>query len=80
MDEHIYRKENLGKSLNILNNKNCKIAYLGSSVTLQKEGYRSFLHQLLCDRSKKTHKQINASIGDTGSITAVFTMEEDVLP
>ncbi|MDJ0569651.1 MAG: hypothetical protein QNJ53_11460 [Pleurocapsa sp. MO_192.B19] len=80
MNQHIYRKESLGKSFQRLNNKSCRIAYLGSSVTVQKEGYRFFLQKMLCEHSKKQHLEINASIGDTGSITAVFTMEEDVVP
>ncbi|MDJ0632809.1 MAG: sulfotransferase family 2 domain-containing protein [Xenococcaceae cyanobacterium MO_188.B29] len=80
MNKHIYREGNLAESLKRLNNKLCRIAYLGSSVTVQKEGYRFSLQKMLCEHSKKQHLEINASIGDTGSITGVFTMEEDVVP
>lgn len=80
MNKHVYRQERLGESLKRINNKNCKVAYIGSSVTVQKEGYRVFLQQIMCERSGKKHLEINAAIGDTGSITGVFTMEEDVIP
>lgn len=53
---------------------------MGSSVTVQKEGYRVFLHQWFQEYFKQPHQEINASIGGVGGMTGVFTMDEDVIP
>lgn len=52
---------------------------MGSSVTVQKEGYRIFLQQYLREYFQQEHLEICAAIGGVRAITGVFTMDEDVI-
>ena len=79
MDNHAHIRSNLNGLTKKLNSDRCKIAYMGSSVTVQKEGYRIFLQQFLRDYFHQEHLEILAAIGGVGSITGVFTMDEDVI-
>ena len=56
-----------------------KIAYMGNSVTAQKDGYRPFLHAGLVKRFGHDHKLINAGFGGVGSIGSVCTMDDLVI-
>ena len=64
---------------NRLSTKPCKIAYLGASVTAQKQGYRPNLHKLLCQHYQQPHVEINGAIGGVISGAAVFLMDDTVL-
>lgn len=55
------------------------IAYLGNSVTVQKDGYRPHLHAGLMKRFKQPHKAINAGFGGVGSVGSVCTMDDLVI-
>ena len=56
------------------------IAYLGSSVTVQRrDGYRPLLHAELCRRSGRPHRAINAGFGGVGSISGLFMVDDLVL-
>lgn len=55
------------------------IAYLGNSVTVQKDGYRPHLHAGLIHRFGHDHKQVNAGFGAVGSLGSVCTMDELVI-
>jgi hypothetical protein len=55
------------------------IAYLGNSVTAQRNGFRPHLHQWLIERFGHTHRAINAGFGGVGSIGSVATMDDLVL-
>ena len=79
MNNHARIRANLDKLKHKLNSDICKIAYMGSSVTVQKEGYRIFLHQFLREYFNREHLEICAAIGGVGAITGVFTMDEDVI-
>lgn len=57
----------------------CKIAYLGASVSVQRDGYLPRLHQALVTATGQLHTAINASMGAVGSGAAVFTMDSRVL-
>jgi hypothetical protein len=57
----------------------CKIAYLGGSVTVQKNGYRPRLHQLICEATRHDHSAINAGIGGVGSLAHAFLLNDFVL-
>ena len=57
----------------------CKIAYLGGSVTVQKNGYRPRLHQLICEATHQEHHAINAGIGGVGSLAHAFLLNDFVL-
>jgi hypothetical protein len=50
----------------------CSIAYFGASVTVQKEGYRPRLHQLIRDRFGREHASIMAAVGAVSFLPAVF--------
>ena len=52
------------------------IAYLGVSVTAQREGYRPLLHDWFTRRFGLAHLQANAAVGGVGSISSVFLMDE----
>lgn len=58
----------------------CAIAYLGASVTVQRNGYRPRLHAALCRRFGREHRAIAAAVGAVGSDAAAFLMERTVLP
>ena len=79
MDNHARVRANLDKLKRKLNSGVCKIAYMGSSVTVQKEGYRIFLQQFFREYFNREHLEICAAIGGVGAITGVFTMNEDVI-
>jgi hypothetical protein len=72
-------RSNLNGLKQKLNSDLGKIAYMGSSVTVQKEGYRIFVQQFFQDYFNQEHLEIEAAIGGVGSITGVFTMNEDVI-
>ncbi|HEY4348941.1 MAG TPA: SGNH/GDSL hydrolase family protein, partial [Gaiellaceae bacterium] len=63
-----------------LRSRDCTIAYMGASVTAQKDGYRPRLHELLRAETGRDHTAVACAIGATGSITGVFLMDELVLP
>ena len=79
MDNHAQIRSNLAELKQKLNSHVCKVAYMGSSVTVQKEGYRIFLQQFLREYFHQEHLEICAAIGGVGAITGVFTMDEDVV-
>lgn len=62
-----------------LSSRPCKIAYLGNSVTAQKNGYRERLHELICKSTQQAHVAINAGIGGVGSLASVFLLSDFVL-
>lgn len=56
------------------------IAYLGSSVTVQRrDGYRTRLHAALCERSGRPHRPVFAEVGGVGSISGLFLLDDLVL-
>lgn len=63
----------------VLSSRPCKIAYLGNSVTAQKNGYRERLHELICKSTQKTHVAINAGIGGVGSLASAFLLSDFVI-
>ncbi|HEX4521314.1 MAG TPA: SGNH/GDSL hydrolase family protein [Gaiellaceae bacterium] len=63
-----------------LRERPCTIAYLGASVTAQKDGYRPRLHALLSQATGHEHRAVAAGFGAMGSITGRFLMERFVMP
>ncbi len=55
------------------------IAYLGHSVTAQKDGYRPHLHAGLVALFGQPHRAVNAGFGGVGSIASVCTMDDLVI-
>jgi hypothetical protein len=62
----------LGEPGRRLERSPCVVAYLGASVTVQKQGYRPRLHELLVRRSGQQHKSIMAAVGATGVVPGAF--------
>lgn len=75
----VNRRNGLSKIAHKLKQQTCKIAYLGASVTAQKQGYRPFLHQWFQTYFQLPHQEINAGTGGISSTAAVFLMDEDVI-
>jgi hypothetical protein len=57
----------------------CKFAFLGNSVTAQKEGYAHQLAIQINDYFPPTHEFIFAGIGGIGSLASCFLIEDFVL-
>jgi hypothetical protein len=57
----------------------CTIAYLGNSITAQKDSYRLLLHNNLVSHFRKIHKPVNAGIGGVGSLACAFLLDELVI-
>jgi hypothetical protein len=55
------------------------IAYLGNSVTAQKDSYRPYLHAGLVKRFGHNHRAVNAGFGGIGSIGSVCTADDLVV-
>src|SRR5436305_597593 len=55
------------------------IAYLGASVTQQRDGFRPRLHARL-EESLAAPRMVNAGIGGVGSMAGLFYMDDFVLP
>jgi hypothetical protein len=62
-----------------LSEQSCKIAFLGNSVTAQKEGYRKFIIDLFDQTYNQKHQYINAGIGGVGSLASAFLTDDFVL-
>jgi|GEM_PF-495136 len=69
----------LGDLQKKLSSQQCTIAYMGSSVTAQGNGFRPYLHKSICDVSQQEHKEINAGIGGVTSMTGLFLMQKKIL-
>ena len=64
----------------IKNGKEIRVAYIGGSITEAQDGWRDLTFSWLrSNYPLATFKQINATIGGTGSDLGVFRMEKDVL-
>ncbi len=72
-------RNGLGDLRSMLLARPCTVAYLGASVTAQKEGYRSMLDQWFTETFRQPHIAINAGFGGVGSISGVFMMDEQVI-
>lgn len=62
-----------------LERETSRIAYLGVSVTAQRDGFRPRLHERLVAR-RGPHLAVNAGIGGVGSLACAFLMDDFVLP
>jgi hypothetical protein len=59
--------------------EDCTIAYMGASVTAQRDGFRPRLHELLRRDTGRNHRAVAAALGAAGAITGVFLMDDLVL-
>jgi hypothetical protein len=77
--EYVHSRLGLGDVGVRLRSQPCKIAYLGASVTAQRDGYRPRLHAALCRELGQDHVPVPAGIGGVGAISGVFLMDDLVL-
>jgi hypothetical protein len=76
---YVKRRGGLGDLPNRLRAEDCTIAYMGASVTAQRDGFRPRLHELICRNTRRDHRAVAAALGATGAITGVFLMDDLVL-
>jgi hypothetical protein len=55
------------------------IAYLGLSVTAQRDGFRPRLHAAIEHMTGHAHRAINAGVGGVGSVSMAFLMDQLVI-
>ena len=79
MNAYFKPREGLDALKSDLNERPCKIAFLGNSVTAQKEGYVHQLASQINDYFPPTHEFIYAGIGGIGSLASCFLIEDFVL-
>jgi hypothetical protein len=79
MSEDLHRRSGLGKVGLKLGQDIGVIAYLGNSVTAQRESYRLPLHEHLVSHFGRPHRAINAGLGGMGSIGMLFMLPDLVL-
>lgn len=79
MDDIVRARAGLGDLPARLRERPCVVAYFGASVTVQRDGYRPRLHEWLSRHTGQQHRAVNAAIGATGSVSAVFLADELVL-
>ena len=75
----IKQRSGLGSVNRRLHERKGRIAYLGASVTRQKDGYRPRFHDWLCTQTGHSHQAINACLGGMGILSAVYLMDKLVI-
>lgn len=79
MNDYFKPREGL-HTLNVdLHTRSCKIAFLGNSITAQKEGYAYQLASQINDYFLPNHEFIYAGIGGIGSLASCFLMDDFVV-
>ena len=66
-------------SLQVILSSPCEIAYLGNSITVQKNSFHEYLHTLLTVQNKNISAPIKAGIGGVGSLACNFMANQLVL-
>jgi lysophospholipase L1-like esterase len=77
--DYVHVRNGFGDAWRELERRVCRIAYLGNSVTAQRNGYRQLLHDRLVAQSGHPHHSINAGFSATGSIGCLYTLTDFVL-
>jgi hypothetical protein len=76
---YVKRRCCLGDLPDRLRGQDCTIAYMGASVTAQRDGFRPRLHELMCRDTRRNHRAVAAALGAAGAITGVFLMDDLVI-
>jgi hypothetical protein len=80
LDPRTFPRTGLGPVAATLSSEPATIAYFGASVTAQSSGYRPRLHEALRRRFGQEHRSVTASIGGVGPVSALFFLDQLVLP
>jgi hypothetical protein len=76
---HANARQGLGAIGTVLRERPCRIAYVGNSVTAQKDGYVRYLHEHISASCSQPHIAIQAGLGGMGSMGCLFTLDQFVL-
>jgi len=79
MNSCIQNKDSFQSLQSDLHTKSCKIAFLGNSVTAQKNGYAYQLAAQINSHFSPNHEFIYAGLGGIGSLASCFLMDDFVL-
>ena len=69
----------IGRVLLNLSARPGPVAYLGNSVTAQKDGFRTLLHPLIEAECENRLRAVNAGFGGVGSLASVCFMDRLVV-
>jgi hypothetical protein len=79
LEPRVAPRAGLGDVGRRLASEQCAIAYLGASVTVQREGFRPRLHELLRRRFGQGHRSVMAAVGAVRVVSAAFLTDELVI-
>jgi hypothetical protein len=72
-------RRGLGSVASVLRERACRIAYVGNSVTAQRDGYVPYLHAHLGSWTAQPHHAIQVGLSGMGSMGCLFTLDPLVL-
>jgi len=72
-------RHGLGTVATMLRKRACRIAYVGNSVTAQRDGYVPYLHAHLGSWTAQPHHAIQVGLSGMGSMGCLFTLDPLVL-
>lgn len=72
-------RQGLGSAATMLRERACRIAYVGNSVTAQRDGYVPYLHAHLGSWTAQPHHALQVGLSGMGSMGCLFTLDAFVL-
>jgi len=72
-------RQGLGRVATMLRQRACRIAYVGNSVTAQRDGYVPYLHAHLGSWTAQPHHAFQVGLSGMGSMGCLFTLDPLVL-
>jgi len=72
-------RQGLGSVATVLRERACRIAYVGNSVTAQRDGYVPYLHAHLGSWTAQPHHALQVGLSGMGSMGCLFTLDPLVL-
>jgi hypothetical protein len=79
IDAWVRPRDGLTSVFDRLSQGSAAIAYLGLSVTAQRDGFRPRLHVAIEHMTGRAHRAINAGVGGVGSVSMAFLMDQLVI-
>src|SRR6478735_7085835 len=76
---YVHIRRGLGSMGSVLRERGCRIAYLGNSVTAQRDGYVPHLHAHLGTWTSQPHHAFQLGLSGMGSMGCLFTLDSFVL-
>jgi len=72
-------RQGLGRVATVLRERACRIAYVGNSVTAQRDGFVPYLHAHLGSWTAQPHHAFQVGLSGMGSMGCLFTLDPLVL-